>query len=89
MFIQQFFIGLFLLVFGVVSLKFNYNLVGFTGHIGFIEKYLGYGSTYAFLKFVSVLCVIFGFLYMTGLSGPVLEWLFSPLAQFFPGAHKQ
>ncbi|HSX41448.1 MAG TPA: hypothetical protein VLF21_02340 [Candidatus Saccharimonadales bacterium] len=82
--IQALVVGLILLTYGVVSLKFNYTLVGFTGHIGFVEKYLGYGSTYAFMKFVSVLCCIAGFLAITGLYSPVVDWLLSPLAVFFP-----
>lgn len=84
--IQAFAIGVILLVYGVVSLKYNYNLVGFTGHIGFVERYLGYGSTYAFMKFISVLCCVAGFLAITGLYQPVLDWLLSPLSVFFSGA---
>ena len=77
------FLGLLAVAFGAVSLKYNYRMVGFTGHIGFVEKYLGYGSTYAFLKFVSVIIVVGGFMYMFGLFDPVFNWLFSPLARLF------
>jgi hypothetical protein len=82
--VQAFFIGGFLLAFGILSLKFNYQLVGFTGNVGSIEKWLGSGSTYGFFKFISILLCIVGFLYMFGLSDAFFTWLFSPLEQFFP-----
>jgi hypothetical protein len=82
-------LGLAALMLGVVSLKYNFQVVGFTGHIGFVEKYLGYGSTYAFLKIGSVLLCIGGFMYMFGLFDPLFRVLLSPLAVFFhvPGSH--
>ena len=70
-------------VLGVVGVKFNYQLVGFTGSIEWVERYLGGGSTYAFLKIVAVCLSIGGFMYMFGLFSPVERWLLSPLAQFF------
>jgi hypothetical protein len=83
MIIQHFLLGLVALGLGGVSLKYNYQLVGFTGHIGFVEKYLGYGSTYIFVKMMSVLVCIGGFMYMFGLFDPAINWLLSPLAVFF------
>ncbi len=76
-------LGLLLVVAGVVSLKYNFQLVGFTGHIDFFENHLGAGSTYFGLKLLSIAMVIGGLLYMTGLSQPVLTFLLSPLAVFF------
>jgi len=84
MFIQHFLLGLFLLAAGVVSLKFNYQLVGITGSISWVEKYLGGGSTYFFFKMLSIIACIVGSLYMTGLATPFFDWLLSPLAVFFP-----
>jgi hypothetical protein len=81
-----FFYGLIAVGLGIVSLKYNYQLVGFTGHVDFVERYLGAGSTYAFFKFLSIALMIGGLLYMTGLGEPVLSWLLSPLAVFFPGS---
>ncbi|HUC87440.1 MAG TPA: hypothetical protein VMR75_03970 [Candidatus Saccharimonadales bacterium] len=83
MFIQHFFVGLMAVALGVVSLKYNYQLTGFTGHIGFVEKYLGYGSTYVFLKMLSVVLCIGGFMYMFGLLDPVFHLLVSPLTALF------
>jgi hypothetical protein len=75
--------GLLAIGLGVAGLKFNYQLVGFTGHVGFAERYLGAGGTYFFFKLLSIAIVIGGILYMTGLGEPVLAWLLSPLAQYF------
>ena len=81
---QQIIFGLLAVGIGVVTLKYNYQIANFTGDIGFVERYLGAGSTYGFLKFLSVLLIIGGFLYMTGLANPILDWLLSPLGAFFP-----
>ncbi|HEX7259575.1 MAG TPA: hypothetical protein VF272_01435 [Candidatus Saccharimonadia bacterium] len=84
MIFEHFLIGALLLGIGIATMKFNYQLVGITGYLGFVEKWLGAGSTYGFFKFLSILTCIFGFLYMFGLSDVVLELLLSPLTQFFP-----
>ena len=84
MIFQHILLGIVLLALGVVSLKYNYQLVGYTGNVSWVEKYLGGGSTYAFFKIVSVLLCIGGFLYMTGLWDPLFAWMVSPLAGFFP-----
>ena len=89
MIFQQIILGLLATALGVVSLKYNYQLVGFTGSIGFVERYLGAGSTYFFLKMLSVILVIGGLLYMTGLGAPVLTWLLTPLANLFPHSQPQ
>ncbi len=70
---------------GVIGLKYNYQLVGFTGSIDFVEKYLGAGSTYAFLKFMALMLIVGGFVYMIGFGEPALRWLLSPLDLFFKG----
>jgi hypothetical protein len=87
--IGNLFYGLLAVAAGVVALKFNYQLVGFTGHIDAVERYLGAGSTYAFVKFLSVLLIVGGFLYMTGLYNPVLKTLLSPLAHLLSPAAGQ
>ena len=83
MVIGHFFVGLIVVALGAVGLKYNYQLVGFTGHIEWVEKYLGAGSTYFFMKLVAVAVCLGGFLYMFGLFNPVFGWLLSPLARFF------
>lgn len=71
--------GLIFVVLGALGLKYNYQLVGFTGEVGFIENKLGSGSTYGVFKLLSVLLCLGGFLYMTGLMDPILHWALSPL----------
>jgi len=81
--ITNIFLGLLAVVVGVVSLKYNYQLVGMTGSVGFFEKVLGAGGTYFGFKLLSLIVIFFGFLYMTGLQGPVLNALLSPLIHMF------
>jgi hypothetical protein len=81
---QQIIFGLIATALGVFSLKYNYQLVGITGNVGFAERWLGAGSTYFFFKMLSVVLVIGGLLYATGLGVPVFKWLVSPLKVFFP-----
>lgn len=64
---------------GVIAIKFNYQLVGFTGRQDWIENKLGSGSTYFVFKLLSILVIAFGILYATGLWEPVGRVLFSPL----------
>lgn len=85
MFFDHFILGATAIGLGIVMLKYNYQLVGFTGNIGAVEKYLGYGMTYAFFKIVAVFLCIGGFLYMFGLADPILRWMLSPLAIYFSG----
>ena len=68
---------------GIITLKFNYQLVGFTGRQDWVESRLGAGSTYLFFKIVSVLLVVFGLLSITGLGIPLLQWILSPLSNLF------
>lgn len=63
--------------------KWNYQLVGATGSIGFVERAMGAGSTYLFFKLLGVAVIIGGFLYITGLHEPLLDWLLAPVADFF------
>ncbi|HUC20342.1 MAG TPA: hypothetical protein VMR98_02520 [Candidatus Polarisedimenticolaceae bacterium] len=84
MIFEHFLAGALLLGIGIVTMKYNYRLVGITGNLGFVEKWMGAGMTYFFFKLLSILTCIFGFLYMFGLSDAVLTWMLSPLTQFFP-----
>jgi len=71
--------GIVAIVTGVVAIKFNYQLVGFTGRQDWIESKLGSGSTYFAFKMLAVLMIVFGILYSFGLLEPVARVLFSPL----------
>lgn len=72
-------IGLIVVIIGVVTLKYNFQLVNTTGNVGVFEKYLGAGGTFAGFKLLSVLAILLGFLYMTSLFDIVLGFLLSPL----------
>ena len=86
MLLAHIFYGIIAVALGTVSLKYNYQLVGFTGDVGFFEKTLGAAGTYAGFKLLSVFLIIGGLLYMTGLGDAVLTIILSPLASFFPKA---
>lgn len=81
--IGNIFLGLTAVVIGVVTLKYNYQMVGMTGSVGFFEKTLGAGGTYGGFKLLSLIVIFFGFLYMTGLQEPILRILLSPLTNAF------
>lgn len=73
-------------VLGVLSLKFNFQLVGITGSQDWIESKLGGGTTYFVFKLLSLMLIIFGILYAIGLAGNVFFWLLSPLRGIFTNA---
>ena len=82
--ISQILLGLAAIILGIVGMKYNFQLVNITGNVGFAERYLGAGGTYALYKIVSLLLIVFGLLFMTGLGEPVMAWLLSPLTALFP-----
>ncbi len=84
MLFQQIVIGIIVTALGVVTLKYNYQLVNFTGNVDFAQRYLGGGGTYGFYKLLSITLVIGGLTYATGLGDPVLRWLLAPIVGFFP-----
>ena len=71
--------GLLAIGVGVVALKFNYQLVGFTGRQDWIESKLGSGSTYFAFKILAVLLIGFGIIFALGLGDSIGRALFSPL----------
>ena len=85
-FLSRLLISILLVVFGVLSLKYNFKLVGFTGRQDWIESKLGSGTTYFFFKMLSLLMIISGILYITGLGDPIVRWLLSPLANMLSPA---
>ncbi len=84
MIITHILLGLLAVGIGVASLRYNYQLVGMTGNVGFFEKSIGAGGTYFGFKLLSLLLIIGGFFYMTGLQDAALRFLLSPFAQLFP-----
>jgi len=84
MLIQRIVYGFIAVALGVVSLKYNYQLVNNTVRLDFIESKLGSGSTYLVYKILSVALVLGGLLYLTGFGPTVLDWLVAPIANAFP-----
>ena len=80
--------GLIIVGLGVVGLKYNYQIVGFTGRQDWIESKLGGGSTYLAYKLFALLTVILGLLLATGLIDPVLNTLLGPLKGTFSAFSK-
>jgi hypothetical protein len=83
MFIQRILVGLIIIAAGIITLKFNFQIIGWTGGWDFIDSKLGSGSTYGVLKLLSLLLIVGGLLYATGLLGYLLGPWLRPLAQFF------
>ena len=84
MLINHIVFGLLAIILGIITLKYNFQIVNNTSRLEWIESKLGGGMTYTVYKLLSLLLVIGGILYLTGLYGPVLNWLLSPLASIFP-----
>ena len=81
--IQHLFFGAIAIALGVTALRYNYQLVNMTGRQDWIESKLGSGSTYLAYKLFSLVIIIGGILYFTGLGTPVFQWLLSPLNGVF------
>jgi hypothetical protein len=79
--------GLIMVGLGIVGLKYNYQIVGFTGSQDWIESKLGAGSTYLGYKLLALLLIIFGLLLATGLADPVFRSILSPLKGVFSVGH--
>lgn len=84
MIINQIFFGLLAVALGTIGLKYNYQLVGITGHVGIFEKVLGPGGTYLGFKLLSLVLIVGGFIYITGLHNPILDILAEAVKPFFP-----
>jgi len=80
---MQIIYGMLAIIAGILMLKFNYQLVGFTGRQQWIERKLGSGSTYLAYKIFAIIIVLVGILVVTGLGSPFENWLLSPLKRVF------
>ncbi len=86
MLITRIIFGLIAIALGVVTLKYNFQIVNSTSRLEFIESKLGYGSTYLVYKLLSLALIIGGILYITGWGVPFAQWLLSPLTKYFAPA---
>jgi hypothetical protein len=71
---MNFLFGLMLVAGGTLALIYHRSVFNFTGQIGFVEQRIP-GSSSSFIKLMSVLAVILGLLFATGLGG----WLTQPI----------
>ena len=81
--IERIFYSALLIGAGILSLKYNFQIVNNTSRLEWIESKLGAGSTFLVYKLLSILLVLAGILYLTGFGPNVLTWLFSPLRSVF------
>lgn len=82
--LAHFFYGIIIIALGIVGLKFNYQIVNYTGRQNWIEDKLGGGSTFLAYKLFALLMVVIGLLLAVGLINPVLTSVFSPFKALFP-----
>jgi hypothetical protein len=76
-------VGLAMVGFGLLTLKYTFWLHNTTGPQSWIERYLGSGSTYGVYKILGVLLVIIGVLVGTGFGDNVMGFFFAPLVNIF------
>lgn len=81
--IERIFYSTLLIGVGILSLKYNFQIVNNTSRLEWIESKLGAGSTFLVYKLLSILLVLAGILYLTGFGPAVLTWLLSPLQNIF------
>jgi hypothetical protein len=84
--LSQIIIGILMTGAGLAGVKYTLPVLNFTGNLYWIERYTGTGSTFLILKLFFLLMAVVGILTATGLIGPVVLWVFSPLKSVFhPG----
>jgi hypothetical protein len=83
--LSHLFLGLIATAIGVLLLKYNYQLVGYTGRQAWIEDHLGAGTTYFVFQVFAIILAVAGLLYATGLGSSVLGFFLSPFKGIFQG----
>ena len=77
------------LIFGVglgyILIRYNGKMKEIIGSLDWVDKYLGAGGTYLFLKLVGLMLIVLSFLYAVGTLQDVLG---QALQMFVPGARK-
>ena len=70
-------IGLIGMAIGILMVLKTETLLGFTGHIGWIEEHLrGFGGTRMFYNLLGILIVLVSLMYMTGMLQNVVVAIF-------------
>lgn len=86
MLLERIIYGTLAIVVGTVMLKYNFQLVGFTGRLDWVESKLGAGTTYLAYKLLALLIITGAILYITGWGDEALNMLLSPLLNIFKQA---
>jgi hypothetical protein len=81
--IERLLYGTLAIVAGTLMLKYNFQLVGLTGRLDWIESKLGSGTTYLAYKLMAVVIILGAILYITGWGDEVLTLLLSPIINIF------
>lgn len=74
---KQIFLGLIGIGIGILLVIKTEPLLGYTGHIGWIEEHLrGFGGTRMFYKLLGVFIVLVSLMYMTGMLQNMIVAIF-------------
>ena len=79
--IQNFFIGLMITAYGIISLQYNYRYTNLFSRSMFIEKW--FGSMFTFLKLTSILASIIGLAVMFSLGDDLANFILLPFQKLF------
>lgn len=64
---MKIFVFILLIGFGVLFIAKTNGVVGMTGRVGWAERNLGGAGTFTLYKLIGLLCLIIGFMLITGL----------------------
>lgn len=79
--IGNFFLGILIAAYGVVSLKYNYRYTNLFSRSDFIESW--FGSMFTFVKLTSIFAVLIGLLIAVGLGDNFADFITKPLQKAF------
>lgn len=84
MLLEKIVYGTIVIAVGVVTLKYNFQIVNFGARLEWIESKLGSGTTYLVYKLLSITLILGGILYLTGYLDNLLNFLLQPVSNLFP-----
>lgn len=79
--IQNFFIGLIITAYGVISLQYNYRYTNLFSKSMFVENW--FGSMYSFFKLTSILASVIGLAVMFSLGDDLANFILLPFQKLF------